>query len=107
MLPQPAACSSAIWPAKSWSRVDTRAYPKVAIFTPAFEIDIRINKPSENGRQEFYAQLLSFERIIGRSEATPPPVVPGRRAGSTHLTSGLSFSAMCEGDHVSPCSPRL
>jgi hypothetical protein len=30
MLPQPAACSSAIWLARSWSRVETRAYPKTA-----------------------------------------------------------------------------
>src|SRR5262249_31453428 len=61
MLPQPAACSSAIWPAKFWSRVDTRAYPKIAIFILTFERDIRINKASENGCQEFYAQPLSFE----------------------------------------------
>src|SRR5262245_30658534 len=72
MLPQPAACSSASWPAKSWSRVDTRAYPKVAIFILVFERDIRINKASENGCQEFYAQLLSFERkseAMGRGDA--------------------------------------
>src|SRR5438874_1345035 len=37
MLPQPAACSSAIWPARSWSRVETRAYPKIAISPSAFE----------------------------------------------------------------------
>src|SRR5215468_3157164 len=60
MLPQPAACSSAIWPARSWSRVDTRAYPKVAISHLTFESDFRINKTSENGRQEFYAQLVIF-----------------------------------------------
>src|SRR5262249_17278483 len=52
MLPQPAACSSAIWPARSWSRVDTRAYPKVAISLSNFESDFRINKASENSGQE-------------------------------------------------------
>src|SRR5262245_16184285 len=61
MLPQPAACSSAIWPARSWSRVDTRAYPKVAISLSSFESDFRINKASKNSGQENYSQLVSFE----------------------------------------------
>src|SRR5262245_44762330 len=61
MLPQPAACSSAIWPARSWSRVDTRAYPKVAISLSSFERDFRINKALENSGQGNYSQLVSFE----------------------------------------------
>src|SRR5262249_3350682 len=58
MLPQPAACSSAIWPARSWSRVDTRAYPKVAISLSSFESDFRINKASENSGQEKKARAF-------------------------------------------------
>src|SRR5215510_3058410 len=53
--------SSAIWPGRSWSRVDTRAYPKVAISLSSFESDFRINKASENSGQEDYSQLVSFE----------------------------------------------
>src|SRR5215470_3740065 len=82
MLPQPAACSSAIWPARSWSRVDTRAYPKVAISLSSFESDFRINKASENRGQENYSQLVSFEsgahvshRAAARIRAMNSPAV--------------------------------
>src|SRR5262245_52218910 len=83
MLPQPAACSSAIWPARSWSRVDTRAYPKVAISLSSFESDFRINKASENSGQENYSQLVIFEHsqqlFAERQDGAGPP--PADRGG--------------------------
>src|SRR5262249_49262701 len=82
MLPQPAACSSAICPARSWSRVDTRAYPKVAISLFSFASVFRINKASENSGQENYSQLVSFEssqQLFAERQdgAGPPPADPG------------------------------
>src|SRR5262249_37462697 len=75
MLPQPAACSSAIWPARSWSRVDTRAYPKVAISLSSFESDFRISKASENsGRAHVSDRAAHWLRTTNNpAEATEAP----------------------------------
>src|SRR5262249_36140113 len=103
MLPQPAACSSAIWPARSWSRVDTRAYPKVAISLSSFESDFRINKASENSGQENYSQLASFEsgahvsdRAAARIRATNNPAV------ATDALDGLQLVCAGAPQRLSP-----
>src|SRR5215471_19518158 len=94
MLPQPAACSSAIWPAKFWSRVDTRAYPKVATFTSTFKRDIRINKASENGQakaKQWGAEMLAADLSVTSRTAR-------QRARPTNRRSQRS--------NPTPCSAR-
>src|SRR5215472_6666923 len=80
MLTQPAASRLATWPAKSWSRAETRAYPTI-IFNLTFGTDIWNLADQQNRVNKNLPYSVSFGRRHGRERTKKPrPGRPGRTA---------------------------
>src|SRR5262245_13042919 len=84
---------------RSWSRVDTRAYPKVAISFSSFESDFRINKASENSRVKKNYSFLRKDKMV---PAPRQPIVAATPGGQDAAMSRTELWIVRAGLLLSP-----